>query len=69
MKGLESSDVFGAGFIRNGIYSIAVNGRMLNVYCDLENDEGNWTVLVVLCLLLWLVCNELNSILKNVDYH
>ena len=40
----DCSDVSRAGFNKSGIYSITVRGRVIDVYCDLETDGGNWTV-------------------------
>ena len=37
-------DVKRAGNDRSGVYDITVGQNTVPVYCDMETDEGGWTV-------------------------
>ena len=32
------------GCRQNGLYKVTINGKKVEVYCDLQTDGGNWTV-------------------------
>jgi hypothetical protein len=37
------ADVLDRGFIADGVYTIDVEGELLDVWCDLNADDGGWT--------------------------
>ena len=37
-------DVQMAGYDRSGVYDIAFGEDIVSVYCDMETDDGGWTV-------------------------
>uniref|UniRef100_A0A914VD59 Fibrinogen C-terminal domain-containing protein n=1 Tax=Plectus sambesii TaxID=2011161 RepID=A0A914VD59_9BILA len=42
----ECTDLRRDGETRNGIYSVAIDGvEPFNVYCDMQTDNGGWTVI------------------------